>query len=423
MYRYFQSCIFHIKRCIVFFIVLYLFTAYPTPSVAQSEKEFKLKTIVIDAGHGGKDPGAVYRSGKKVTGMEKNITLSVALQVGDYIKTHYKDVKVIYTREKDEFIELHKRASIANKNKADLFISVHVNANKKKDPVGTETYTMGIHKTQGNLDVAIAENSVILNEKDYTREYEGFDVKSPEAYIIFSMLQNSYLEQSLNFAMKLQKQYRETLKREDKGVKQAGFLVLWKTAMPSVLTEIGFISNLEEMKYLMSNSGKKQIAYAIFSAFREYKNELEGVKNDGIVIEKPEYVEEKNIIDEPKQSDSLTVSPDTSASGNPAENIKKTENDQKEKPDQPVIPGIQFKIQITSSPVKIPLNSRQFKGLHVEETESEGAYKYTVCASNSFREIENLQKLIKNDFPDSFIIAFKNGKKISVSDAKKEIKN
>ncbi len=419
MYWYFQSCNFLNKRYFSFLILLIFTQIIPSRAKAQSRNNYKMKTVVIDAGHGGKDPGAVYRIGKKTISMEKDIALSVALHLGDYIKKYYKDVKVIFTRDKDEFIELHKRASIANKNKADLFISIHVNASKKKEPSGTETYTMGIHKTQGNLDVAMAENSVILKEKDYSKEYEGFDVKSPEAYIIFSMLQNAYLEQSLNFAMQVQQQYKKTLKREDKGVKQAGFLVLWKTAMPSVLTEIGFISNKEEMTYLVSKSGQEQIAFAIFSAFRKYKNEREGVKNDEIKVIKPEYVKEKIIPDDIQEPDSVSIVIDSASTGNPIVETNHTDGKENVQKSNEIL----FKIQITSSSTRIPLTSSQFKGLHVEESENAGTYKYTVCSSNSFNEIENLQKLIRTDFPDSFIIAIKDGKKISVSDAKKEIKN
>lgn len=431
MYRNFQSPFFLHKRHIISFIAL-IFILFASKLInAQNNGEYKLKTVVIDAGHGGKDPGAVYKSGKKLLGKEKDIALSVALKLGEYIKANCQGINVIYTRDKDEFIELHRRALIANKNKADLFISIHVNASKKKEPKGAETYTMGIHKTQGNLDVAMAENSVILKEKDYSKEYEGFDVKSPEAYIIFSMMQNAYLEQSLNFASKVQKQYKETLKREDKGIKQAGFLVLWKAAMPCVLTEIGFISNLEEMKYLMSNSGQNQIAYAIFSAFREYKNERESVKDDGIKIEKPEYAEDHNISDEDLDTISVVLPSDSITSkNNESSDLKKNESPEKNPKEtitnlnpQQKKTGVSYKIQITSSVSKIPLHSSLFKGLSVEEIEVDGSFKYTVCNTNNFIEIENLQKLIRNDFPDSFIVAFKNGKKIPVSDAKKEIKN
>lgn len=431
MYRIFHSLLFNYKRHINSFIVLIfiLFTSFSL--FAQSTGEYKLRTVVIDPGHGGKDPGAVYKSGKKLLGKEKDIVLSVALTLGDYIKKNYPDVTVIFTRDKDEFIELYRRAQIANKNKADLFISIHVNASKKKEPNGAETYTMGIHKTQGNLDVAMAENSVILKEKNYSIEYEGFDVRSPEAYIIFSMMQNSYLEQSLNFASKVQKQYKETLKREDKGIKQAGFLVLWKTAMPCVLTEIGFISNFEEMKYLMNKTGQHQIAYALFSAFREYKNEREGIKDDGIKIEKPEFIADNAFTSETNDSITVVMPYDTlHIKSNGTSDLKKNESQEKNQSDslenkknQKKETNINFKIQITSSVTKIPLNSGLFKGLHVEEIEIDGSYKYTVCNTNSYKEIENLQKLIRNDFPDSFIVAFLNGKKIPVSDAKKEIKN
>jgi len=233
-------------------------------------KSVGVKTIVIDAGHGGKDPGAVGNNLK-----EKDITLSIALKLGELIKKHFPDVKVVYTRSTDEFIELFRRAKIANNAKADLFISIHVNSNKKPDPSGAETYVMGLSKSNGNLDVAMTENAVILKEDDYKNQYEGFDPHSPEAYIIFSLYQNANLDLGLTFSSMIQEEYRK-INREDRGVKQAGFLVLWKTAMPSVLTEVGFISNPEDAKYLAKEKNHWLIAKSLFNSFSKYKGQLEG---------------------------------------------------------------------------------------------------------------------------------------------------
>ena len=244
---------------------------------------FGIKTVVIDAGHGGKDPGCLGIT----TTMEKDIALAIALKLGKYIEEKIPDVKVIYTRKTDIFLELDERAAIANKNKADLFICIHCNTacsiskkTKKKvcneEIFGTETYVMGLHKTNANLNVAKRENESILLEKNYQKRYDGFDPNSETGYILLTMQQNTYLKQSLNFATKIQKQVKEKAGRADKGVQQAGFLVLWRTAMPSVLIETEFLSSTESEKFANSEPGQDKLARAIFSAFRQYKDEVEG---------------------------------------------------------------------------------------------------------------------------------------------------
>lgn len=232
---------------------------------------FSIKTVVIDAGHGGKDPGA---SGAGKT-REKDIALSVALKLGEYISKNFPDVKVIYTRKTDVFLELHERAEIANQAKADLFIAVHCNASPNPDFYGTSTYVLGLHRTEANLEVAKRENAVILLEEDRDKNYE-FDPNSPEGHIIMSMKQNAFLDQSIDFASKVENQLEHGSKRKSLGVKQAGFYVLYKTTMPSLLAEIGFISNPEEEKFLQSPKGQDQIATALLNAFKEYKAEMEG---------------------------------------------------------------------------------------------------------------------------------------------------
>lgn len=236
-------------------------------------KKAGLRTIVIDAGHGGHDPGCQY-GGKK----EKNITLAIALKLGKIIKENLKDVNVVYTRQDDSFVELWERAAIANRNSADIFISIHVNANKKTGVSGTETYTMGLHKTNDNLEVAKRENSVVLMEDDYSKRYDGFDPNSAEANIIFSLYQNVHLDQSLRFASKVEKTFKSQAGRSSHGVKQAGFLVLWKTTMPSVLIETGFLSNDSERKFLCSETGQQNLADGIYSALKEYKEELRATR-------------------------------------------------------------------------------------------------------------------------------------------------
>ncbi|NJM14917.1 MAG: N-acetylmuramoyl-L-alanine amidase [Bacteroidales bacterium] len=253
-------------RIIVFSALIQSVAFHLTASVDQK----KIETVVIDAGHGGKDPGAL---GEHVT--EKEIVLSIALKLGKYIEEGIDDVKVIYTRTEDVFVPLHERAEIANKNKADLFISIHANANDSKTVSGTETYTMGLHKSQDNLEVAKLENSVIYLEEDYSANYEGFDPSSPESYIIFSLLQNIHMDQSLGFASYVQEQFRERALRKDRGVKQAGFLVLWQTSMPSILIETGFVTNSKEEEYLSSSTGQDYLASAIYRAFKDYKQAIE----------------------------------------------------------------------------------------------------------------------------------------------------
>ncbi|MCK4662175.1 MAG: N-acetylmuramoyl-L-alanine amidase [Bacteroidales bacterium] len=336
--------------------------------------------VVIDPGHGGKDSGAIGRKAK-----EKDIVLSISLKLGEYIKNNFPDVEIIYTRTTDVFIPLHKRAEIANSNNADLFISIHANSNKNPKPQGTETFAMGLHKTKGNLEVAQKENSVIVFEEDYTTKYKGYDPNSSESYIIFSLMQNIYLDQSLNFASLVQEQFRERTKRIDRGVKQAGFLVLWNTTMPSVLIEAGFISNSEEEKFLMSDIGQDYIASAIFRAFKEYKT----------------------LIDENEKAVNNMVENQSLIQNNDTINKKEITKD-----------SIIFKIQITSSSKPIPVDSSYFKGLeNVQEQKLNDVYKYTVYEENDFKEIKKLQKSIRKLFPDAFIISFKNGEKINVKEA------
>ncbi len=229
-----------------------------------------LRTVVIDAGHGGKDPGAIGKNGTR----EKNVVLAIALGVGQMIKDHYPNVKVIYTRKSDVFIELHERSAISNRNKADLFISIHANALTRRDYYGTETYVMGLHKSEQNLAVAKRENAVILQEANYEKKYNGFDPSSPLGAIMLENYQNAYLSSSLNFASKVERYFKKA-DRISRGVKQAGFLVLWETATPSVLIETGYLSNPTEEAFLASEEGQDKLSKAIFQAFEQYKNDMD----------------------------------------------------------------------------------------------------------------------------------------------------
>jgi len=239
-----------------------------------TEKEW---VVVIDAGHGGRDPGTHGAKAK-----EKDINLSVALKTGRYISEYLKDVKVIYTRDDDTYPGLDERANVANRNKADIFISIHSNWWSDQRVTGSETYVLGQTMDEANLRVAMKENSVITFEENYETKYEGYDPNSVESFIIFSLMQNTYLKQSTGFASMLQQQFKERVGRKDRGVRQAGFLVLWRTTMPAVLVELGYLSNPEEEKFLMSEQGQDYLASAIFRAFRDYKESIDsrsGLKN------------------------------------------------------------------------------------------------------------------------------------------------
>ena len=230
---------------------------------------YKVRTIVIDAGHGGKDPGC-----HGTTGIEAKVTLAVALELGRIIKENMPTTKIYYTRMADNFIELHDRAGIANRNKADLFVSIHCNSGHTS-AFGTETYVMGLHNSEGNLDVAKRENEVVLKETDYKKNYDGFDPKSPQAHILFSLYQNAYIENSILMASKIEHQFSARVGRTSRGVKQAGFLVLWKTTMPSVLIELGYLTNAAEEKYLTNKTNQVLLASGIYRAIKEYKAEIE----------------------------------------------------------------------------------------------------------------------------------------------------
>ncbi len=233
-------------------------------------KNYKVRRVVIDAGHGGKDPGTSGRLSK-----EKDVALAIALELGRIMKEKLPDVEVIYTRNKDTYPTLSERANLANKKNADLFISIHCNSNPNHNVYGSETYVMGNHVSDDNLKVAQRENSVILREENYQETYDGFDPNSPESYILFSLYQSAYQQNSVKLAQNIQYQFKNRVNRKSRGVKSAGFLVLWRTTMPSVLVEVGFLSNQKEEKELNDKLNQVYIASGIYRAFRDYKEELE----------------------------------------------------------------------------------------------------------------------------------------------------
>lgn len=408
------------------YIAVLFFACFLVSSFSPKFKPvFAIKTIVIDAGHGGKDPGC---HGAKYK--EKDIALAVALKFGKYIEENMKDVKVIYTRKTDIFPSLQERANIANRAKADLFISIHCNSacyrDKKlkkdicnNDAHGAETYVMGIKNEKGKMDVSQRENAAILLEDDYVKTYQGFDPNSDESYIIMSMFNDSYVDQSLNFASKVQKQYGERIGRKDKGVKRASLLVLWKSYMPSVLTEIGFLTNPAEEQFLGSAKGQDYLASGLFRAFREYKDEIEGVtkKYDDAFEKQEKYKMTKEDSLELKEI-SKDIIPVVKTEGDSikedAEEVEvvKKDNEEKDKnkSDAPVI----YKVQITSSDKPIPLNSEKFTGVEKPgEYIDKGIYKYTAGECKNQSDAIKLQAVLrKNGFKDAFVIAMQDGKRI-----------
>lgn len=385
MKMYFITIFFkQIRYQLIFLMLIFLNFCFIPGAIGQENNEYNLKTVVIDAGHGGKDPGT-----HGVYAKEKDIALSIALKLGTYIEENIPEVKVIYTRTTDIFVPLHERAEIANKNKADLFISVHVDGHESKKPFGTSTYVMGLHKTDENLELAKKENSAILFEEDYTTTYEGFDPTSSESYIMFSFLQNTYLEQSLSYAAFVENEFETRAMRKSRGVKQAGFLVLWKTTMPSVLIETGYLTNPREEKYLRTKNGQEYIASAIYRAFKSYKKVIEDKSNFVTQIEETPIRDNREIIEKKDTGD------------------------------------ITFKIQIASSSSSVSTSPDYFKGLdNVEELKIDNIYKYTIGSSSNYSEIIEYKKNIENKFPDAFIIAVeKSGKLIPVNEALKILNN
>lgn len=362
--------------------LLICMAAFLCMSSLYSKEKF---TVVIDPGHGGKDPGA---KGSLVN--EKVINLAVALKLGEMITSNHEDVNVIYTRKTDRFIELSERANIANRNKADLFISIHTNAVRKGNAVkGTETFTLGLAKTEDNLAVAMLENSAILLEDNYLQRYGGFDPNSSESYIIFEFMQNKYMEQSVLFASEVQKAF-SSAGRVNRGVRQAGFLVLKATSMPSVLVELGFITNRDEERYMRSAEGQNQLATAIYHAFEKYKKEYS--RKQG-VVDGNTSVGQKNSSSENQPQKALNNTEAGSSASAKAGTIV-------------------YKVQILSSNEFIPVTSSTFKGYKVDYYEAGGSYKYTYGESTDMKTIQQIQKDLAKDFKGSFVIRMKDGLRV-----------
>ncbi|MCC6584053.1 MAG: N-acetylmuramoyl-L-alanine amidase [Chitinophagales bacterium] len=374
--------------------------------VSKNAASYKIKTIVLDAGHGGHDGGC----NGSLHSHEKDVTLKVVLALGKMIEEKYPDVKVLYTRKTDVFITLQDRALLANNNNADLFISVHCNSGPSK-AIGTETFLMGLHVSQANLDVAKRENAVIKLEENYEKTYEGFDPDSPEAMIALSLAQNANIEQSTFLASKVQEQLTNKLNRFNRGVKQAGFWVLYRTTCPSILIETGFLTNKTEEKYLISNDGQEELAGAIFHAFGDYKNTVEkGNKLTPPVIEnqqgsiindtEPELINTKPVVNTPK-----------------TQTLVKQVTEPKETTSEK---GIIYKVQIKSSSKLLPKSDKAYdlyNNLKYEKVD--GIYKYAYAPFTDFDLANKVLKKVKaSGYKDAFIVVYKDGKKLSAAEAK-----
>lgn len=365
-----------LKICTIILLVMLPFYAQEEAAEPINTRAI-LKTVVIDAGHGGKDSGSLGANAQ-----EKNVALKIALKVGEYIRTYIPGVKVVYTRDSDKFVPLFERAEIANKYKADVFISIHCNSlpPKKSHINGTETYVMGLHRADENLQVAKRENEAVLLEDNYAKNYGGFDPNSPEAHIMLSMYQNAYLGQSIMLAEKVEFQFKERAKRSSRGVKQAGFVVLRATAMPSILIETGFLSNKTEEDYLNSEKGQVYIASAIYRAFKEYRSTVENIPyND------------------------------------PSQNIERSSSS-----DPETMVAVVYKVQIASSPTKLDTKSKPWNAVSdLEEVYVAGAYKYVIGNYETMSAAAKMQSLLRTKgFEDAFIVAFQGNQRISISKAK-----
>ena len=422
---------------------IYILTIFVLLAVMAYAAKAKTFTLVIDAGHGGHDAGAIGAITK-----EKTINLNVALAFGRLVEQNCKDVKVIYTRKTDVFVPLHTRADIANKAKADLFISIHTNAlPKKRISRGIETYTLGMHRAADNLDVAKRENSVILIEKDYKQRYQGFDPNSSESYIMFEFIQDHNMAQSVELAKLVQKRTCATAGRQNKGVKQAGFLVLRETSMPSCLIELGFISTPDEEQFLHSENGVEKLGRGIYQAFVDYyqatqskvrpkgkmARELSDIREGRVSAvdnEQPKAEKVQPKMEEPEPAEDIinvdTVVPIVAAQESvkkdvivkKSEPVKNSEPVMTEPSDAPV-----FKLQVLASSTKLKPTDPQLKGQKQADYYQEGGlYKYTFGNSTDYQQIYQLRKAQLQNFPQAFIIAFKNGKKMNVQEAIQEYK-
>jgi N-acetylmuramoyl-L-alanine amidase len=391
-----------------FFLFVCLFiTFFAFPSNAQKDgKTFK---VVIDAGHGGKDPGCLGTYSR-----EKDVALDVALKTGKLISENCPNVKVIYTRSTDVFVELYNRAKIANSHHADLFISFHCNANDNHSAHGVETYVMGLDKSEKNLAVAKKENAAMLMEEGYKDHYAGFNPDSPESAVMFSLYSSAYLNNSILLADKVQKNLVGVTHLLDRGVKQAPYWVLWSVSMPSILIEMGFLSNPTEEKFLTDEQHKKEIADAIYRGFASYYTQMTGDR-----VSTPEPPKQ-----EPK--DNKTETKDDHSADNPSDNQsdKKADDETAKIANTPVNPdAVRFVVQFMAVPDKIALTDKRFKDIpKVNRYYEGGLWKYTAGSESNLQSAKEILSSLKSKYPDAFVIAFKGEQKIPVSEAVKLVK-
>ena len=396
----------------------------------QGKDTYKIKTIVIDAGHGGHDAGCLGASSR-----EKHVALDIALKLGKMIETNYPDIHVVYTRKTDVFIPLHERANIANRAHADLFICIHLNAGGKT-AYGSETYVMGNHKTESNLDVAKRENATILLEDDYLKKYDGFDPNSPEANIIFSLYQSQFMSQSLLFASNIQDEFTEYAGRNNRGVKQAGFLVLYKTAMPAVLIECGFLTHEPEEKFLASDKGQNTMAAAIYRAFKEYKVDMETTssnsvsdhspKSDPVKIEKDPIpvppIEEIKVV-KPDSTEEKVVanpSPNSTPSPTPVPTPTKQNSGLKDKILNDIkAPTVFISVQIGASKNPASDNSKfnSIESINIVEC-ADGFTRYCIGKYLSIADArKKLNQVKASGRADAFLTAFNGNQRITIQEA------
>ena len=414
-----KSLKYHINSAAI--LIMMLFLSGFIFSQADELSRPSIKTVVIDAGHGGKDPGCHGQSAH-----EKHVCLSMALKLGGMIKKKYPQIKVIYTRDKDVFVELDERAKIANRNKADLFICIHANS-AGEAVFGVETYVLGLHKTEAQQLIAERENSTIYLEEDKGAKYKDFDL-SPDAIIARQIQLSVFLDQSISFASKVQSEFKK-IGRSDRGVKQAGFLVLYKTTMPSILIETGFLTNPTEEKFLSDSLNQYKMSAGMFNAFESYRNELEGIvsnSNSTVLLDnqvkesKNPFIEEEKqeikqvVKQEPKKEISkVEVKPEPKKEVKPEPKIEKSiENiDEKDK--------VIFRVQIETSDKKIEQTNVKFKDLEVFEYQQDKLFKYTVGKYlNDYKGANILKNNVRSKgFSNAFIVAFLNGERINLEKA------
>lgn len=411
-----------------FYVFLLLICCFAVTSFA-AKRPF---TLVIDAGHGGKDAGAPGKYS-----YEKNINLKVALAFGRYVEKNCPDVKVIYTRKTDVFIPLHERAAIANRNKADVFISIHTNSVASKKPIsGLETYTMGMRRSGEKLSAAMRENDVILIEDNYQQHYSGFDPRSPESYIMFEVLNDKNMLESVELAKGIQKNVCRTANRPNKGVKQDAFLVLRETSMPACLIELGYITTPSEEAYLNAPSNQEAMGRGIYQAFVEYKaratHQPMPVKVEEPVVPEQSVKEEAPVKQEVQEAPVVPAETPEVAVKQEAP-VKQEQPVQKEtsvKPAQPAkadtlktvaAAAPVFKVQFLASNTRIKAGDARFKGLEgVDSYQEGGLWKYTVGSTESYAEVRQLRAQVVKVFPQAFIVAFKNGEKMDTQKAIRE---